>query len=106
MFSKFVFVSVARRRLERLAQQLAEICIPRIRSQIALRQPAIEGAVANGYVRAWASLAIHEVTATDPLPGLTEAQWRELIELAVGRVVEAELIPVRASACRVWRKAA
>ena len=96
----------SRGRLERLAERLAAICIPRIRSQTGLRRPALARAAANGYLRAWANLAIREVAATAPLPGLTEAQWQEVIELAVEKVVEAESGSARAGAIPARRKAA
>ncbi len=82
--------SRSQRRFRALAERLAGICLPRIRSQAGVLAPSIAPATASGYLRAWANLIVREVATTNPLPGLDADHWEMLIGLAVEKVVETE----------------
>jgi len=83
-----VWNAARERRLDRVATQLVEGCLPWILSQIVSRT-APEGAQASrGYARAWAGQAILEIATTERLAGLEEARREEVVARAVEKAVD------------------
>lgn len=101
-----VWISAPKRRLDRIATQLAEGCLPWILSQIVSRM-GVEGPQASrGYARAWAGLAILEIATADRLAGVDEVSREEVVARAVEKAADEVLRWVPARACRPLRKAA
>jgi len=77
----------ATQRLERLAADMAESCLPWILSQVKPRISAVEQACRRGYVRAWAGLALEGRGMTERLQGLSPEERGMVVARAMESMV-------------------
>jgi len=85
------WVSSSRQRLEQLAADLAEGCLPWLLTQVKARIRTMGQASRRGYVKAWAGLALQRRASGERLLGLSEGQRALVVARAVEKAA-AELL--------------
>jgi hypothetical protein len=101
-----ILLGASKRRLERLAAELAEERVPWILSQVAPRIGAVERSGWRGYARAWAGVAIEGCITAKRLSGLDNVERRTVLRQAVELAAEEVLRGAAVWKHRSRRKAA